>query len=204
MNDHLDTDLGEEATAGPVDNEGRPMDPPVLSMEVSRDGEPGAAFPVDLPDLNLSEPAGAVAVGLVSGPSGVPSMSTQASAIRPRQILAAPTGMTVMPKGWNLDGNIESSDAVTIGCQVKGQIEMTSSSRVEVLPGAAVVGSIRGVDVVIRGLVEGEINAGGGTVSIEEGATIRGKVSYTGIRMSGGEHQMELVHIPRQAAANSH
>lgn len=102
-----------------------------------------------------------------------------------------------MPKGWSLAGNIESSDAVTVGCQVNGQIEMSGTTRVEVLHGAAIVGAIRGLDVVVRGYVEGEINAAGGSVSIEEGATIRGKVSYTGIRMSGGEHQMELVHVPR-------
>lgn len=197
MNDHLDADLGETADAGPTDSDGRPIDPPVLSMEQAQDLEQGASFPVSLPDLDLSSPAG-TALPLAQGGSAAPVSEPSP---RPRTILAETAGKTVVPKGWNLTGNIESSDAVTIGCQVKGQIDMTSGCRVEVLQGAAVVGAIRGVDVVVRGYVEGEINAGGGTVSIEEGATIRGKVNYTGIRMSGGEHQMELVHIPRQAAA---
>ena len=203
MNDHLDTDHGETETSCPVDSEGRPIDPPVLCMDGSEDKGPSATWPVDLPDLNLTAPAAARMIASVVDPDSGISLSAW-SAMRPGQMLAKPTGVTVMPKGWSLNGNIESSDTVTIGCQVNGQIEMTSPNRIEVLPGAAVVGSIRGVDVVIRGMVEGEINAGGGTVSIEEGATIHGKVSYTGIRMSGGEHQMELVHIPRQATAKGY
>jgi cytoskeletal protein CcmA (bactofilin family) len=106
-------------------------------------------------------------------------------------------GKTVMPRGWNLNGDIESQSDVQVGCQITGGIRMTTSNHLEVLHGAAVVGSIKATDVVVRGYVEGEIDASGGTVSIEEGATIRGKVIYTGIRMDGGEHQMELVHVPR-------
>ena len=193
MNEHSDADLGDDADHGPVDNDGRPIDPPVLSMEGLREEQQNPTLIVRNADLYLLPSDGVSQTGAAAGSSdgiGGPAHGSGSN--------LGMSGMTVMPKGWSLDGNIESSDAVTIGCQVNGQIEMTSSSRVEVLPGAAVVGSIRGVDVVIRGLVEGEINAGGGTLSIEDGATIRGKVSYTGIRMSGGEHQMELVHIPRQ------
>ena len=193
MNEDSDTDLGHDANLGPVDNEGRPIDPPVLSMEGLSEDQQGAALIVRNAGLYLLRADEGRQIGAAAGASGgsVGPAHGDGSSL-------GTSGMTVMPRGWSLDGNIESSDAVTIGCQVKGKIEMTSSSRLEVLPGAAVVGSIRGVDVVIRGLVEGEINAGGGTLSIEDGATIRGKVSYTGIRMSGGEHQMELVHIARQ------
>lgn len=198
MNAETDADLGNDANLGPVDNEGRPIEPPVLSMEGLTEDQQRAALIVRNAGLYLRRAdEGGTPIGAAAGASGgiVGPAHAEGSSL-------GTSGMTVMPRGWSLDGNIESSDAVTIGCQVKGKIEMACSSRLEVLPGAAVIGSIQGDDVVIRGLVEGEINASGGRVSIEEGATIRGKVCYTSIRMSGGEHQMELVHIPRQTAAN--
>jgi cytoskeletal protein CcmA (bactofilin family) len=192
VNHQPDTDFDEGST-GPVDHDGRPIDPPVLSMEQAVNPGPSESVNVALPDLSLATPTGTVVMLTRTPPSA------QALESLPRQFLANVSGKTVMPKGWSLTGDIESSDAVTIGCQVQGQIELTSSSRLEVLHGASVVGAIKGLDVVIRGFVEGEINAGGGSLSIEDGATILGKVSYTGIRMSGGEHQMELVHVPRAA-----
>lgn len=104
---------------------------------------------------------------------------------------------TCMPKGWTIVGDIESSNGVVVGCDITGNVQMKSAAQVCIERGARVEGIVTGTDVVIRGELEGEVNAAGGSVSIEEGARIIGKVSYSGIRMEGGMHKMELVHVPK-------
>lgn len=104
---------------------------------------------------------------------------------------------TCMPKGWTIVGDIESSNGVVVGCDITGNVQMKSAAQVCIERGARVEGIVTGTDVVIRGELEGEVNAAGGSVSIEEGARIVGKVSYSGIRMEGGMHKMELVHVPK-------
>lgn len=107
---------------------------------------------------------------------------------------------TCIPKGWTVVGDIESSNGVVVGCDITGNVQMKSAAQVCIERGARVEGIVTGTDVVIRGELDGEVNAAGGSVSIEEGARIVGKVIYSGIRMEGGMHKMELVHVPKSEA----
>lgn len=183
MNDQMHNGDDHPSASVIQDAEGHELMPPVLDMQAQHE-QPGlTTLPSDLPDLSLPPVAAGRQHAYQPTAAAVP--------------MKGKGGKTVMPKGWTLNGDIESQSDVQVGCQITGGIRMTTSNRLEVLHGAAVVGSIKATDVVVRGYVEGEIDASGGTVSIEEGATIRGKVIYTGIRMDGGEHQMELVHVPR-------
>lgn len=198
MNEQLVNGSPDTGQHVPSDEDGRPLETPVLSMQA-----PAATLPSGLPDLDLSPRLQSPAAGdhgRLDSPEGREALGVPPTWLsKPHSNSAKPRGQTVMPAGWSLKGDIESSAAVTLGCQVSGRIEITGESGVEIQQGGSVRGVIQGSNVVVRGLVEGEIDAAGGTLSIEDGATIRGKVKYTSIRMSGGEHQMELLHVPRNA-----
>lgn len=101
-------------------------------------------------------------------------------------------GQTVMPRGWTLNGDIESSSGVKLAGVLNGNITMQSQAQVEICAGATMKGTVRGRDVLVRGELDGEIDAGGGKVSIEDTARIAGRVRYQSIRMEGGNHKMEL------------
>lgn len=204
MNDHLASGSADAGAVGPTDEDGKPLEQPVLSMQAPASEHFGVTLPAGLPDLDL-DPGQRLPQGTRAGHKGEAAAAPFAAGTRV-PASAKIEGQTVMPKGWSLVGDIESKAPVTVGCLVKGRIEIISASRLEVQQGASVVGVLQGPLIVVRGSVEGEIDASGGALSIEQGATIRGKVQYTSIQMSGGEHQMELVHIPRNTpgAAGAH
>ena len=102
------------------------------------------------------------------------------------------SGRTIMPCGWTLIGDIESVCGVSIAGNLIGNITMQSQAQVEICATASMKGTVRGSDVLVRGDLEGEIDAGGGKVSIEKTARIAGRVRYQSIRMDGGNHKMEL------------
>lgn len=101
MNEHSDADLGDDADHGPVDNDGRPIDPPVLSMEGLREEQQNPTLIVRNADLYLLPSDGVSQTGAAAGSSdgiGGPAHGSGSN--------LGMSGMTVMPKGWSLDGNI--------------------------------------------------------------------------------------------------
>lgn len=103
-------------------------------------------------------------------------------------------GQTIMPRGWKLNGDIESSSPVRLAGVVVGNVTMSSVAAVEICVGASMSGIVSGSNVTVRGEFTGEINAAGGAVAVEQTARIKGTVRYKSIRMDGGTHQMQLVY----------
>jgi cytoskeletal protein CcmA (bactofilin family) len=103
-------------------------------------------------------------------------------------------GATVIGKAMKIDGEVSGSGELLIDGEVDGTIHLTSS-RLTVRAEGRVRASITAQDVVVLGIVEGEIRASGrvelrsGSVvignvyaprlSMEEGASLRGGVDPT-------------------------
>lgn len=206
MNDQIEHNTTTDEYQGPVDAQGQPLASPVLAMDVPRADEEDSNLPHEsLSETELRTPGGLVEVRTKvpfqpepeTGNDIVHRDVEQAQPVQQSSGVAKPFGKTCIPRGWSIVGDIDSQVDVTLACEMHGAIEMGGVSKLEIKQGASIVAKIKAMDVVVQGFVEGEIDAGGGSVSIEEGANIRGKVSYSRIRMEGGEHQMELVHVPR-------
>lgn len=188
-----DTDT---STQDPSGEDLKPGDAPVLDM-AGHAGKQGVThLPPDLLDI---VPAGARTETLGSWGKNNPvaPVVTLSSRVNGGKMA------TFIPKGWTIRGEIESGCPVQIGGEMNGDILMEAHHRLDVLSGATVNGTITGLDIAISGKVNGDIDASGGKVSIEEGACIVGKVVYTRIRMSDGEHQISLVHVPSTKASTA-
>lgn len=100
-------------------------------------------------------------------------------------------GPTVIGKSVTINGQISSREDVTLDGHVEGKVSLPDS-RLTLGPNARIKADIEAQDVVIYGLVEGNIRATGrielreaaimrgdlvaGRLSIEENTTIKGKV----------------------------
>ena len=189
----IENDLNAQAASG---ENLKPGDAPVLDM-AGHEGNQGVAhLPPDLLDI---VPAGARTETLGTWGKNQPVASAVTLTARANGGKMA----TFIPKGWTIRGEIESGCPVQIGGEMNGDILMEANHRLDVLSGATVNGTITGLDIAISGKVNGDIDASGGKVSIEEGACIVGKVVYTRIRMSDGEHQISLVHVPSTKASTA-
>lgn len=102
---------------------------------------------------------------------------------------------TVIPVGWRFTGELEAIGPVRILGRMEGTIRQASGlAVVDLAPGGSVKGDIVGKDVQIRGTLDGNIDASGGSVTIDESATVTGKVTYSQIRLHGGRHKIELAY----------
>ena len=105
---------------------------------------------------------------------------------------------TVLPRGWKLTGEIEVAGPLRIGGTMDGTaVQQSFGSTVTVEQSGSVIGDIVADAIEIQGSFDGHIDASGGSIVIESTARMRGKISYTNIRMSGGQHQIELIHVPQ-------
>lgn len=105
---------------------------------------------------------------------------------------------TVLPTGWKLTGEIEVAGPLRVGGMLKGTaVQQSFGSTVTVEQSGSVIGDIVADAIEIQGSFDGHIDASGGSIVIEKTARMKGKISYTNIRMSGGQHQIELVHVPQ-------
>ncbi|MDP3135620.1 MAG: polymer-forming cytoskeletal protein, partial [Burkholderiaceae bacterium] len=105
---------------------------------------------------------------------------------------------TVLPTGWKLTGEIEVAGPLRVGGTLNGTaVQQSFGSTVTVEQSGSVIGDIVADAIEIQGSFDGHIDASGGSIVIEKTARMKGKISYTNIRMSGGQHQIELVHVPQ-------
>jgi cytoskeletal protein CcmA (bactofilin family) len=115
--------------------------------------------------------------------------------IKERSVFMMPgEGATIIGKGMKIDGEVSGSGELLVDGEIDGTILLTSS-RLTVRAEGRVRASITAQDVVVLGMVEGEIRASGrvelrsgsvvvGSVysprlSMEEGASLRGGVDPT-------------------------
>lgn len=116
-----------------------------------------------------------------------------------QQLVAKPT---ILPEGWRLSGEIEVAGELHIGGRLDGTVlQKTNDAVVKVEQSGHVIGGIVAQTIEIHGQFEGHLDASGGSVAIEQTARLHGKVSYATIRMNGGEHKIELVHVATPSAA---
>lgn len=102
---------------------------------------------------------------------------------------------TVIPVGWRFTGELEAIGPVRILGRMEGTIRQAAGvAVVDLAPSGSVKGDIVGKDVQIRGTFDGNIDASGGSVTIEESAKVTGKVTYSQIRLLGGRHKIELAY----------
>lgn len=126
--------------------------------------------------------------------------STSAAGNASEQCLAAKE--TILPEGWRLSGEIEVAGDLHIGGRLDGNVlQRTNDAVVKVEQSGRVIGGIVAQTIEIHGQFEGHLDASGGSVAIEQTARLNGKVSYATIRMNGGEHKIELVHVATPSAA---
>lgn len=104
-------------------------------------------------------------------------------------------GSTLIGKSVSIRGELNGSEDLFLDGTFEGTVTL-SGSRLTVGPNAHVTGDINVRDVIIFGLVEGNIHASGrielrqsaivngdlfaGRLSIEESATVRGRVELVG------------------------
>jgi cytoskeletal protein CcmA (bactofilin family) len=125
----------------------------------------------------------------------------------PHAVQAQATAMswpkpTILPEGWRLSGEIEVAGELHIGGRLDGTVlQKTNDAVVKVEQSGRVIGGIVAQTIEIHGQFEGHLDASGGSVAIEQTARLNGKVSYATIRMNGGEHKIELVHVATPSAA---
>lgn len=102
-----------------------------------------------------------------------------------------PEGPTVIGRSVSINGKIYAKEDVSLDCPVEGSISLPES-RLTIGPNARVKADIEAQDVVIYGVVEGNIRATGrielresavmvgdlvaGRLSIEENTSVKGKV----------------------------
>ena len=116
-----------------------------------------------------------------------------------QQIVARPT---ILPAGWRLAGEIEVTGELHIGGRLDGTVlQKTNDAVVKVEQSGRVIGGIVAQTIELHGQFEGHLDASGGSVAIEQTARLHGKVSYATIRMNGGEHKIELLHVATPSAA---
>ena len=109
---------------------------------------------------------------------------------------------TILPEGWRLSGEIEVAGNLHIGGCLDGTVlQKSKGAVVRVQQSGRVTGGIVANAIEIHGQFEGHLDASGGSVAIEQTARLHGKVSYASIRMNGGQHKIELVHVATPAGA---
>ncbi len=104
-------------------------------------------------------------------------------------------GSTLIGKSVSIRGELTGSEDLFLDGRFDGTVTLTGS-RLTVGPNAHITGEINVRDIIVLGLVEGNIHATGrielrqsavvngdiyaGRLSIEESATVRGRVELTG------------------------
>lgn len=119
-----------------------------------------------------------------------------------------PEGPTVIGRSVSINGKISAQEDVSLDCMMEGSISLPAG-RLTVGPNARVKADIEAQDVVIYGLVEGNIHASGrielresavvlgdlvaNRLSIEENTSIKGKVELleSGVKRTGGSAPAE-------------
>jgi cytoskeletal protein CcmA (bactofilin family) len=113
-------------------------------------------------------------------------------------------GSTLIGKSVSIRGELTGSEDLFLDGKFDGSVTLTGS-RLTIGPNAVVTADLNVRDVVIFGLVEGNIHATGrielrqtaivngdihaGRLSIEESATVRGRVELTGNTTAPAETQ---------------
>lgn len=123
---------------------------------------------------------------------------TSAHSASPTPALAG--ARSEIPRGWTLVGDLECADHLVLRGAVRGSTLMSNPDAEFVLePTGQIEGDVTGRRVVLRGELRGDVDATDGSVIIDQTASVRGKVTYNSVVISGGRHQLELMHQDQTA-----
>ena len=111
---------------------------------------------------------------------------------------------TVLPEGWKFTGEIEVDGPIDIGGRLDGMVMQHAKGAVVKVTNTGVMkGQILADTIQVQGSFDGHLDASGGSVTVDESARLLGKVSYSTIRMSGGQHKIEMVYVAAAPLAKS-
>lgn len=106
-------------------------------------------------------------------------------------------GLTVIDQRLTVRGDLETDGAVRVDGRVEGQSHRVGTLTVG--PRGTVIGSVEATEVVIAGLVQGNVHATG-RVEIERGARVRGDVHARALLMREGAAINGKFHIESASA----
>lgn len=134
-------------------------------------------------------------------PPPVVSLSSQfvVPAQTPENANSAIRCPTVITNEWKASGELESDGDILIEGTFEGKVMLCGAGAITVGDQASVSGELMGKNVVLKGHFKGDLDASDGTVTIEGSSRVEGKVTYSNIRMEGGQHSIELVYVPKRA-----
>lgn len=131
-------------------------------------------------------------------PMQAPVVPLSAQIVAPVASSTVARSATVISNDWKASGQLESDGEVLIEGTFDGMVLLSGAGAITVGERAAVSGGLMGRNVVLKGRFSGDLDASDGTVSIEGSSRVEGKVTYSNIRMEGGQHSIELVYVPKK------
>lgn len=161
----------------------------------------------DHPDQTPDTPAEEAALPVDMGRSLPPERPERLPVLDPgRQSLAgaeAPDAGSAIAQGMHFSGHAQLNSACSIGGEFEGRLTQAPGAEIAVVvtETGRVKGDITAHRISVRGQTEGVLDAGGGEVTLHDGAQVQGKVRYGRIQVNGADLNATLERVAPAAPA---